>query len=293
MKSWLLVICLVFTGVSLKAQDWIVINSGDTISCKIVSVDETLLHFVTPPDSSVTDIPLELVNSYEIYVPSKDSLFQPDPLADLENLNKPSGNKNKGLRINFCFGYTYMLAPIAEDSDQAINRYLKKSKSGININASILYFFGSYFGLGPKYSFVNLKGKSDVLSGFFGSYYYQHHIQMHYVGGQFCSRFATRNNGFRILPGLSLGYMAYKAQISENFFTGQPEYAYARTFGVSTSVSADIRLIRGLYFGFDFEVLISSIQDNSFVGENVAESNNLSRIDLDIGLRYYIQTEYQ
>ena len=291
MKRLLTVVILVFACSQLRAQDWIVINSGDTIKCKILSVDNTLLHYIETQDTTSTTIPIELVNRYEIFVPHSKSDFHPDPLEDLIVASKREGNKNKGLRLDLRFGYTYMLAPIAESSSQQINEYRKKSKSGVNFHLSMTYFFGSYFGLGPRYSFVHLRGKSDPFGGFFSSYYYQHDIQMHYVGLQLCSRFATKDNSFRLLPGVSIGYMKYRALAGHNRLRS-PEYQNARTFGTSANLNADIRLFRGLYLGFDLEFLLSSINESNYYGEIEGSENNLTRMDLGIGIRYYMQAEY-
>ncbi|MDA9121168.1 hypothetical protein N9J52_03945 [Flavobacteriales bacterium] len=130
-----------FIGLSANAQDWIVIKSGDTIYCHILSVNETNIQYKTTSSEPPKSIAREIVNSYRRaeleYFPSSYLLSDEDYMK----LKKVTGTRDKGLRLGIGLGYTYRLAGAPEGSSPAVQEHIKKMKSGFNLKADVMYFF--------------------------------------------------------------------------------------------------------------------------------------------------------
>jgi len=124
--KWLIFIPFCFIGLSANAQDWIVIKSGDTIYCHILSVNETNIQYKTTSSEPPRSIAQEIVNSYRRaeleYFPSSYLLSDEDYMK----LKKVTGTRDKGLRLGIGLGYTYRLAGAPEGSSPAVQEHIKR-----------------------------------------------------------------------------------------------------------------------------------------------------------------------
>lgn len=283
----LIVILLCFFSLTLHAQDWIVITSGDSIKCKIWAVDDGQIVYQTPDETRPQILPIELVADYLIYVPKTYPEFKPDPLSDLQPNDIKKESSNKGLRIGLMAGYTYMLAPISKDTPTKLKSYAKKSKSGYHMNVDLSYFFGKYFGLGIDYSHVGLKGHSETFGGYFSGYRYEHDIKIDYWGIRPMARLASKDNAIRFLPGIGIGYVNYITKVANGY--NSTKNLRAGTFGIEVHLNLELRIAKGFYTAFAVNLMTALVTSDSYFGSDRGDPNNLTRLDASCGIRYYIR----
>ncbi len=283
MKQVAFLLLLSFCALNAKAQDVIVINSGDTIICNIISVETTGLLYKELDSNETKLMPKEVVVSYEIhldeFIPTEVELptFKKTPKV------KRSKNRDKGAKFGLGAGYTYMLAPISSNTPKSLESYARNTKSGYNIKVNVSHFFGRYFGLGVKYSFVQLKGEMEINQAWW-QILYKHNIKMHFAGAHFTSRFSSKKKGVRFLPGISVGFIEYNSKMQ----SATTNHFNARTFGLGVDFGLDLKLHRSLYFALGLDFMVAFLNENSYYGSQTGGNNNLTRMDVSGGLRYYL-----
>jgi hypothetical protein len=294
--KWSIFILLCFVGLSANAQDWIVIKSGDTIYCHILSVNETNIQYKTTSSEPPRSVVQEIVESYR----KAELEYFPSRILSEDNylkLKKGKRNRDKGLRFGLGVGYTYRVAKAPEGSSAAVQEHIKKIKSGFNVKADILYFFGRYFGLGAKYTFSNFRAETDRVSGYtpLGAPYFgtvTDNISLHFIGLHPTARFGSSSGATRFLLGITIGYLAVK-NLSE---VGYPFTLEAGTFSLSADLSLEIKLIPRLYLSLGTELALAFISKYdyddgfrqgtfTFSGNN---QDNLIRVDFTGGIRFYL-----
>lgn len=293
-----LLIILLFSlaGFSATAQDWIVITSGDTIYCRILSVNESNIQYKTTSSEPPRAIAQELVESYR----KAELEYYPAQILSDDNyvkLIKGKTNRDKGLRLGLGLGYTYRLAKAPDGSSAAIQKHIKKIKSGFNMKIDAVYFFGRYFGLGAKYTYTNSKAKSERISGYtvYGSPFYgtaSDNINLHFIGLHPTARFGSSSGSARFLVGLTAGYLAAinRAKVGHSFTLK------GNTFCMSVDMSLEFKLTSKLYLGLGAEMAIATIAKYNYddgrrqgvVNFNRNNQDNLARFDFNAGIRYYL-----
>ncbi len=292
--SVLFVFCLV--GLSASAQDWIVIKSGDTIYCHILSINETNIQYKTTSSEPPRSIAQEVVESYRKaeleYFPSH--LLSDD---DYIKFKKGKTNRDKGLRLGFSLGYTYRLAKAPEGSSPVVQKHIKKLKSGFNLKLDAVYFFGKYFGLGAKYTYSNFRAKTDRVSGYtpYGYPFYgttSDNINLHFIGLHPTARFGSSSGTARFLLGITMGYLA----VSNRAEVGFPFTLKGKAFSLSADMSLEFKLISKLYLGIGVELAMATISKYNYddgrrqgtLTFNRNNQDNLFRFDFNGGLRFYL-----
>jgi hypothetical protein len=294
--KWFGLLLLFYLSVNANAQDWIVIKSGDTIYCHILSVNEINIQYKTTSSEPPRSIAQEIVESYRRaeleYFPSR---ILSD--KDYTKLKKVLRIDKKGLRFGFGLGYTYRLASAPEGSSPAIQEHIKKMKSGFNLKADVIYFFGKYFGLGAKYTYSNFRAETDRVSGYtpLGTPYFgtiSDNIRLHFIGLHPTARFGSSNGAARFLLGITMGYLA----VTNNSKVGFPFTLKGSAFCFSADMSLEIKLIPRLYIALGVELAGATISkydyDDGFRQGTLTfdrkNQDNLFRFDFNGGLRFYL-----
>jgi hypothetical protein len=294
--KWFGLLLLCYLSVNANAQDWIVIKSGDTIYCHILSVNEINIQYKTTSSEPPRSIAQEIVESYRRaeleYFPSR---ILSD--KDYTKLKKVLRIDKKGLRFGFGLGYTYRLASAPEGSSPAIQEHIKKMKSGFNLKADVIYFFGKYFGLGAKYTYSNFRAETDRFSGYtpLGTPYFgtiSDNIRLHFIGLHPTARFGSSNGAARFLLGITMGYLA----VTNNSKVGFPFTLKGSAFCFSADMSLEIKLIPRLYIALGVELAGATISkydyDDGFRQGTLTfdrkNQDNLFRFDFNGGLRFYL-----
>jgi|GEM_PF-1273014 len=287
-------------GANVSAQDWILLKTNDTIYCKIISVDELSIVYKMISSEPESSVPRELVTMYHkaefklerVILPIPNDIPPPPPIKGARAINR-----EKGLELGLCAGYTYRLAGAPEGSSNKVKEHIRKLKSGFNIKAEAVYFFGRFFGLGAKYTFSHAHATTDDVSGYsINGWPYRgeayDNINIHFVGIHPTSRVSTKNGSVRFLPGITFGYLAV---LSRSNFDRSFKLS-GGTFGFSVDLSLEFKVVDGLYLGIDADLAVGTIKkykidDGIRQGTLTYDSggDNLSRIDASGGFRYYFQ----
>jgi hypothetical protein len=288
---WFLISLFCISGLIVNAQDWIIKTSGDTIHCKIVEVDGLQITFLVPPKRKKHVLSQTQIERYEIT--DKETLL-PDWAQEEPKLSSSSfpvdGNEkkdkssNKGFRIGTVIGFSYLLAPVSDNTPSSLVKHTKKLKAGFNVKADVLYFLGSYFGMGPKYSLFKSHASTSSYPGF-SAFTFTNDLTLHLIGGHFTSRFSSKNKAFRFMGGISVGYARYQDKYANGF---QSSTLTADAFGFSLDFDLDIRLYKSIYFGITLDFIDVSLSENSYGKGQNGEPNDLTRVDLSGGLRVYL-----
>lgn len=288
---WSILILICVTSLAANAQDWIVKTSGEKINCKIIEDDALQLTFTIPPKKRKYYLPKSEIERYEISnietLLPKWAIEQPKLSINSYPVGgdgKKAENRDKGFRIGLVVGFSYLLAPVSDATPSYLEEHVKRLKSGFNVKADVVYFFGKYFGMGPKYSVFKSRASTKPSSGL--SYYtYTNDVALHFVAGHFTSRFMSRNRGFRFMGGVSIGYISYRDKHDNGF---RSSTLTAETFGFSLDFDLDFRIYKSLSFGVALDFINAVLSEDSYHGTQNGEPNNLTRVDLSGGLRVYL-----
>ena len=287
MNKLILTILITLTFISSNAQDLIITNSGDSISCKITKVKAQYIYFAYMEENEIksTLIPTTEVAKY---------------LKDVDNINVISSNDIPGndftkWRLALGFGYGYRIAKISDNFSSELTDYTKKIKSGYIINAEGSVFFDINWGMGLKYSYYNSKNSQDDVyldfpDGNAGRYDISDDISIHHIGPSLHYRTTSLNNKSSFIFTVSVGYLGYKnlSKINQYFtMTG-------KTLGSSLGINYDHIFSQNFALGLELSLLtgiLSKITVDDGIRQQEIEYeegqyDNLSRIELTIGLRF-------
>lgn len=288
---WLVIFVFCSIGLSANAQDWIIKKTGETINCKIVDADALQITFTIPPKKKKYILPKSEVERFEI---SNMETLLPEWAIEKPKLainsyavggdGKKAENRDKGFRVGIASGFSYLLAPVSNDVPSRLVEHVKKIKTGYNVKADVLYFFGRYFGMGPKYSVFKSKASTTPNTGYY-FYTYTNDVALHIVGGHFTSRFSSRDKAVRFMGGVSLGCVSYRDRFSDGY---RSNTLTADAFGFSLDFDLDFRVYKSLYFGVTLDFVDVTLSENSYGNGQNGEPNNLTRIDLSGALRVYL-----
>ena len=170
-------------------------------------------------------------------------------------------------------------------------------KSGFNLKADIMYFFGKYFGIGAKYTQTNFRAKTDRVSGYtpIGYPYYgtvSDNINLHFIGLHPTARFGSSDGGARFLLGITMGYL----DLTNNSEVGYPFTLKGNAFCFSADISLEIKLVSRLYLGVGVELAGATIAKYDYddgrrqgtLTFDRKNQDNLFRFDFNGGLRFHL-----
>jgi hypothetical protein len=294
---YLFLLLLSCISLGLQAQDWIVVNTRDTIYCHILAINPTNILYKTVSSEPPVSIAKDLVLSYR----QDEMEYYPAQINETEErkllLKLDKKYRSRGFRFGFGAGYTYRLAKAPNGSSAAVQEHIKKVKSGFHIKVDAMYFFGRFFGLGAKYTYSNAKARTDKVNGYtpMGYPYYgevSDNISIHFIGLHPTARFGKSNGPVRVLLGITAGYIAVENRTEVGF----PFTLKGSTFGLSADLSMEFQLISQLYFSAGAELSMATINRYNYddgrrqgvVTFNKNNADNLWRIDATGGLRFYL-----
>jgi hypothetical protein len=281
-------------------QDLLITAAGDTILCKIESIDGQYIIFSQNGDlKDRGKIAFDLVESY-------DKNYNPDQMLVFETA-KPVGSarsplnqlgKRRGFMLGIGIGFVYRLAKVDDGLPEELKKYLNKLKTGYGLRLEVDYFFGRNFGLGAKYSLSYAQSKLERVifelpNGSYQEGELSDKIQIHSIGLHITSRVGSKSDHFHFLPGISMGYTFYQ----DNGVAMYPIKITGGTFSIGAHLSMDFAVTEHLYscLGIDFTSGVLSYYDVEYDNQSQrvtlpAESReNLSRLTFWGGLRYYFR----
>ncbi len=189
-------------------------------------------------------------------------------------------------------GYSYRLAKILSGVDKEFEDYIRGLKSGYNIGGDFNYFINEKNSLGVNISFSQAK---NTMSGvaLFDSYGniiavgdMKDDIRLFYIGPSYTMRSSSNEGKSYILGSFTLGYLSYK----DNAYVVNTEIDIkGATVGLGISIGGDIIISENIAFGIQTSVLLGVLDKIIVDGQSLDlnESENLSRVDISLGLRFY------
>jgi len=117
-------------------------------------------------------------------------------------------------------------------------------------------------------------------------------INIDFIGASYLHKTTFFNNKMNLLLGITGGYLFYNknnVRITEMLITGN-------TFGMLYSIGVDFKYSNKLVFGADFNLLQATMRKYTYDINGVKltraldkdQYENISRIDLSVGFRYYL-----
>lgn len=293
MKSILFILAVVlYFPAQTIAQDLIVTDKGDSLNCKITKTRGDYIHFIFKFGDEIRST---LLPQYRVVVYEKD-FFNRTELPD--NIAQRNSKHTK-FRINVSGGYSYLLGRVSDNVPPFLRDYMKKLKSGYHLGADASFFFSENIGIGLKYSMFKTRNvignvvflldaeTDETMIGLI-----KDDITQHYIGPAFCTRFYSKSKKTAFLSSISLGYINYRnyaTQLYDFTLTGS-SVGLVWDFGIDFIVGDKLAL--GLGFACTLGS-ISSFKVNDGTSTHTLKldaenSENISRLDLGIGLRWHL-----
>jgi hypothetical protein len=275
-----------FTGFS---QDLIVTNEGDSLNCKITKIEPDNIHFTHNHNGELRETFLP-VSSVKVY--QQDYFDKPDiPPAK----TKSRGNYPR-VRLAAQGGWSYQIAKSPEGMPSWLEEYVKDLKSGYNLGADFSYFINEGIGLGFKYNYYKSNNHMDDVyieydDGTMDYGIMEDNIAINFYGPGFYTRSLSANHNSALIAAISLGYLSYKNEavlINESFTMEGSSFGMVLDLGYDIGISDDMAI--GLQLSFTLGTLSKLEVDYGSHTETIEldpdNYENLSRIDLSIGLRF-------
>ncbi len=286
-KTIFLLLLFVVFSTSIFSQDLLITNEGDSLNCKITKIKKDNIYFTFKHKDEIrsTLLPSNQVKYYQY------NFYQKAIVPS----NKIVGNEiYPHLRIAINGGWSYRIARLADNIPSDFKPYMEDLKSGYHYGGDISYFFSEQLGFGFKY--YNYLSKNEIeiyVNQANGTTQYgkmSDNISINFIGPSFSSRFLNQNKQNSFLLTLAIGYMGYKddATLITDFSLK------GGTLGLCWDIGYDIGLSKELSIGFQLSFLLGVLREYEFSDNVKTETiklkessyENLSRIDLSIGLRF-------
>jgi len=293
----LLILFSIFYTAGLS-QDKIVTLNHDTIDCKITRISKSNIYF------EVTNKGIKYagklpVNSILNYTRYEQPTLKEQRIVPTDQFAR--------LRLGIGGGLGYLTASSKTAEEYMVNAglspdqaksYYRNLKTGLMANGELTYIFNPKYGAGVKYKFFDTSSKVE---GFFDPQdgvnliytTYQEQIYVNYAGAFFYyQQFIDKKKSFRVNSEISIGMAAYR---NEAEYLNGYLLLTGKNIGMDTSLGLEYFITKNISAGADLGLFYSSIRKmkmtdgTSSVDIELEEDKyeNLSRIDLSVGLRFY------
>jgi hypothetical protein len=290
MKNCITLVLIIVVVFNTKAQDLIIKTNGDSIPCKIKELGALYISYYYNKSGIVTpgNIATQQVKTFYYNVLPTDSIF-------LKKNRKTNFNSGEGFYLSASIGLGYLVAPLPNGYlPDFYKEYLKELRSGTSYHLSGFYFFNERLGVGINYGNFNTQNKidqvivyttTDTLIGPLSD-----NIKTHYISPTLYLKFGSTKQ--TILPMLAVGF-GYTNYINDASFA-IPFKIESSTIGfhfqgildLNTGYNMALSLKAGIYSGTLTKAKITDINAQTTRTVSYTEPDNISRIDLHVGLRY-------
>ena len=273
MKRYLLVIAVfTFSVLSLLSQDRVITIKGDTIYCKIKSIESKRLSIRTESNGKVINrvLPKSYVANFEIgynRVNEKN-----------EDIKSLPNNRISKFSYSLNFGYSKLTRKVEDLTDDKTFNYNDDLRKGYVFGADVAYNFPRTISIGfrariSKYSAevnnitVPLSEKIYLLAG------QKSYVTTKYFGPTFTGRFVdkSKTNIFNITG--SVGYLHYK----DEFIVVNINKATGSTVGASLGLGYSYKLYNKNTLDLKLSYFVATVKSLDI---KVAEQES-TKIDLD------------
>lgn len=305
LKRLFFISIFIAVNLTVTAQDYIVINGKDTIQCKIKEITSTQIHFTVLQNNIPIEstLPMSIVNSYyynnstddkpKINIEQKNEVTTTEMYVNTKQTKKNVPSEYKRFRINAEIGSGYLVAETPANAPQEIKDYFEQLKSGTHYSFGGSYFIKRSFGLGAKASLFYTQNQMSIslydANGNIINGLMKDDISITYFGAYAVGRAFAKNgvSGFYFELGFGKTNYENRAVFIDNYTI------LGSKVGIDFTLDYDIKLGNSLALGLGINYNIAVLEEITVNGQKYSlksdEQENISRVNMMIGLRYLIQ----
>jgi hypothetical protein len=280
---------LILSSGILHAQDLIVTQEGDSLNCKITKIKSDNIYFTFKYNEDIrsTLLPVDQVVNYQ-YDYYQTAEIPADKIVNNEIYPH--------FRAAITGGWSNRIAKISKEVLDDFKSYMNDLKSGSHYNLDFSYYFTELVGVGLKYSTYLSKNEIDNVYQTLpdGSTQYgkmSDDIRIDFIGPFFSMRYLNASKKNCFLMNFGLGYMGYK---DKGIVVSQNGAIKGYTAGFCFDIGYDMGISKNFALGIQLSLFGGTLsQYDQSIGNHTEtvklekdNYENLSRIDLSIGLRF-------
>lgn len=274
-----------FFSEKLIAQDLIVTTQGDSINAEIIKVTEDFIQYVYMDGKKVIRVKsnkADIKSFRYIYYSQKRKV---EYTFDLNKVD---------FRLGFSGGASWGTDGPPEDATQFFKDYSRKVNSGWSYKIELNYFLkNKRIGVGGMFeNFITEAKIEDVTftntqTGETRVGVLSDDVRIKYLGPLVTYHLDTKKENFTVYFGAGTGAVWYRNE----FQRVDTSFASGSTVGFHLSASADLILMNNFMIGFELSATLASlsnvsIEDDNGITRNIDESNDITRINLSVGIRF-------
>jgi len=284
---WLLVGNLILFGSLVSAQDLILTLRGDSINAKITQENATKIFFTYKREREFvrTSLPKHLVKTFRYGYFRVAEVPADDPV-----LNQILPRFRGGVYG----GWSNRFFRVPDNPSPEIVDYIYGLKRGYHYGADVASYFTEGLGFGLRYSASRYGNEDDLTliyaDGTSETGTVSDKIAIHYVGPFFSTRIYSVNKQNCFVMNFGAGYIHYRNE----GVAIDPLLIQGNTFGIGWDFAYDIGIAKNMALGIQASFVFGKLKEfnYSYRGQtetiklNPGDYDNLSRIDLSLGLRF-------
>jgi hypothetical protein len=289
MKKTITLFTLIICFATIKAQDLILTNKGDSINCKITKVEPQNVYFTFNKDNQIRST---LINTTDL----KEYKFNFYKTTLLPASKVFNNQKYSHWRYGLNLAYGYQTAKSAPNVPQFLRDYNDGLRSGYSFGADVTYFLKENYGIGFKYNrFLTSNRLSNITltpnSG--GPTKYGNmadDISIDFIAPYFSIRQISNNQKNALLMGIALGYIGYqnnailidKYTINSSSFGAMLDFGYDVGLSKSTALAFQLSYLASTLSYQDVNDGVKTVRQtfdkNTYIG--------LGRVEVGVGLKF-------
>ena len=295
----LFIVLFISHSVTGNSQDKIITITSDTIDCKITRVSRNTIYFdlITSGIKTEGSLPVSKVLNYTISAGG----------VTTDKTKSFNSNSFERIHLGINGGAGYMLAS-SKKAEEALTgqgfdagkakSYYRNLKTGWLANADLAFMFTPEVGTGFKYKFFytsgNVEGYFDFQDGVHLIYTnYGERIFVNYYGPMaYYQRYLNVAETYRMTTTYSFGLTTYR---NEAEYLNEYLLLTGRNFGTDAAINLEYYITDNLSLGAELSAFYSMLRKVKITdGTNTQTIDldketyeNLSRLDLSIGIRFY------
>lgn len=255
-------------------------TGGDSLNCKITKEDDQYLYFSFKQEGEPKET---LITRKDVVSYQRAYFAQPDLSA--EEIEKVKAKVFKPVKLGLAGGWGYRTGKLVSDNPEQKD-YLKGLKSGFQLSADFDYYFNDLFGIGLKYALFRASANGRVMGT-----QMEDKTTTQFIGPTFAMRFLSFSKKNAFIMNYSAGYLSY---LDKGSSSGRSGKLTAGTFGLVMDLGYEAGLSENLAILFQLSAVVGTFSSYTFEEQGYSqkvtlpddERENLSRIDLSIGLRF-------
>jgi len=284
---WLLVGNLILFGSLVSAQDLILTLRGDSINAKITQENATKIFFTYKREKEFvrTSLPKHLVKTFRYGYFRVAEVPADDPV-----LNQVLPRFRGGVYG----GWSNRIEAVPANLPPELDNYFSGLKTGFHYGGDVASYFSEGLGFGFRYSASRYSNESEITlmyeDGTSETGILRDNMAIHYAGPFFSARIYSVNKQNCFVMNFGAGLISYR----NRGMVIDPLTIEGSAFGISWDFAYDIGISKNLALGIQAGLVFGNLKQYEVSYRGQSESvtlskgdyDNLSRLDLSMGLRF-------